>query len=160
MFQRRPPQIHQTVNNYLRTVCFFFFLCWGTSISVLESGSCGQTERKMNIRLQLGRNNQSVSELVCSTGLVQSTPKWGMMENILSGKLSLNIIRAVKQQVGSSTFETVARPQPKGETQHIWASARSSLAWSTKEEVGGGGCINHRYSFETLRCFTVLVAGT
>lgn len=41
------------------------------------------------------------------------------MENILSGKLSLNIIRAVKQQVGSSVFETVARPQTKEETQHI-----------------------------------------
>lgn len=73
----------------------------------------------------LGRNNQSYGARLLHWPRTVNT-KVRDDGKILFGKLSQNIIRAVKQHVGRSMFETVAlprwRPKESSEIQHIWAS--------------------------------------
>lgn len=84
-------------------------LCW-------EFASYGQTLRKMNITQRLGRSNQCYRACLLHWPRTVNT-KVRNDGKILFGKLSQNIIRAVKQQVGRSVFETVALLQSDRERQ-------------------------------------------
>lgn len=89
-----------------------------------EFTSYGQDLRKMNITHWLGKIRAWLLHWPCKVNTnVRDDGK------ILFGKLSPHIIRAVKQQAGTSVFETVApsqlRPEEDSKIQHIWASIPS-----------------------------------